>query len=123
MKRDIIELLHGLGWILEADLAHLEQRLLLGLDTVQKRRVRELELVVLSSLESVVRLCLRNLLDEVFQVTAVTAELEAVEMEHIRNDVVEKPGIVRDNDCSDPVSISNACDVEKTYWMCNGQDR
>jgi hypothetical protein len=56
----------GRPWVLEANLAHLKQTLLLGLDTLKERRVRELELVVLGGFESVVGLGLGNLLDEGF---------------------------------------------------------
>ena len=51
---------------------HLEQTLFLGLNTFEERRMRELELVVLSGLESVVRLGLGNLSDEPLEVTAVS---------------------------------------------------
>jgi hypothetical protein len=61
---------------LKSNLAHLEQTLLLGLDTFKKRGVRELELVVLESLETVIGLGLGNLLNELLEVTAVSLELE-----------------------------------------------
>lgn len=60
LEGDVVELLYGLRGVLEANLAHLHQGLPLGLDTVEERRVRELELVVLSGLESIVGEGLRN---------------------------------------------------------------
>ena len=98
MERDVVQLLHGLRRVLEADLAHLEQGLLLGLDTVEERRVGELELVVLGRLEGVVRLGLGDGLDERLEVTAVAAELEAVEVENVGDGVVEEARVVRDDD-------------------------
>lgn len=83
---------------------HLEQTLLLGLDTLKERGVGELELVVLSGLESVVGLGLGNLLHELLKVTAVSAELEAVQVEDIGDGVVEEGRIVRDNDYKTHIS-------------------
>jgi hypothetical protein len=114
LQGDVVELLNGLSGILEANLApvydlanpssdimnqnlHLEQTLLLSLNTLKERWVRELELVVLRSLECVVRLGLRNLLNEFLKVTAVSAELEAVQVEHVSDGVVEEARVVRDD--------------------------
>src|SRR5438270_266923 len=47
LECDIVELLDRRSRILEANLAHLQQTLLLGLDTLKKRRIRKLELVVI----------------------------------------------------------------------------
>jgi hypothetical protein len=77
---------------------HLEQTLLLSLDTFEHRRVRKPELVVLGSLESVVRLGLGNLLHKVLKVTAVAANLEAVEVENISDSVIKEGTVVRDDD-------------------------
>jgi hypothetical protein len=77
---------------------HLEQTLFLRLDTLKERWVRELELVVLCSLKCVVRLGLGHLLDEFFKVTAVSAELEAVQVEDVGNGVVKEARVVRDDD-------------------------
>ena len=60
--------------------------------------MRELELVVLSGLESVVRLGLRNLSDEPLEVTAVSPELESVEVENVGDAVVEEGRVVGDDD-------------------------
>lgn len=77
---------------------HLEQTLLLGLDTFEERWVGELELVVLGSLERVVRLGLRDLLNELLEVTAISAQFEAVQVEYVGDSVVEETGVVRDDD-------------------------
>ena len=98
MESDVVELLDGLRGVLEADLAHLEERLLLGLDTLKERGVGELELVVLGGLESVVRASLGNSLHEGLKVTAVTLELEAVQVKDVGDGVVEETGVVRDDD-------------------------
>jgi hypothetical protein len=58
--------------------------------------VWELELVVLSSLKSVVRFRLNNDLDESLKVTAVSLDLEAVE--DIGDRVVEEARVVSDDD-------------------------
>jgi hypothetical protein len=44
LEVDVVELLDGGTGVLERNVAHLEERLLLGLDTVKKRRVGELDL-------------------------------------------------------------------------------
>ena len=98
LEGDVVELLDSLSGVLEADLAHLEQRLLLGLDTLEERGVRELELVVLLRLERVVRAGLRDSFHERLEVAAVTPELEAVEVEDVGDHVVQEAGIVRDDD-------------------------
>jgi hypothetical protein len=77
---------------------HLEQTLLLGLDTLKERGIRELELVVLSGLESVVGLGLGNLLHELLKVAAVSAELEAVQVEDVGDGVVKEARVVGDDD-------------------------
>lgn len=115
LKGDVVELLHVRRGVLESNLApasqiskmlrqlqliyvHLEERLLLRLDTVEQGRVGELELVVLERLETVVRLGLWDGLDERFEVTTVALELEAVNVDNIGDDVVEEARVVRDDD-------------------------
>jgi hypothetical protein len=98
LEGDVVQLLNVRGRVLEADLAHLHERLLLGLDTVEQRRVRELEGVVLGRVERVVRLGLGHRLDERLEVAAVATELEAVEVNNVRDDVVEEARVVRDDD-------------------------
>ncbi len=78
---------------------HLQQTLLLSLDTLKERWVGELELVVLGRLKSVVRLGLGNLGYELLEVSTISAELEAVQVENIRDRVVEETRVVRYNDC------------------------
>jgi hypothetical protein len=56
LEGDVVELLNRLAWVLEANFAHLQQALLLGLDTLKQGWVGELEPVVLESLKSVVGL-------------------------------------------------------------------
>jgi hypothetical protein len=106
LEGDVVELLDGLRRILETDLTHLQQTLFLGLDTLKERRVRELELVILSSLKSVVRLGLRDGLDELLEVTAVSPELEAVQVEDVGDGVVQEARIVRDDDGSASLEVS-----------------
>lgn len=77
---------------------HLQQRLLLGLDTIEQRWVGELELVVLGGLESVVGLGLRDLGHELLEVTTVAAKLEAVEVKDVGDSVVEEARVVRNDD-------------------------
>ncbi len=115
LKGDVVELLDIRCGVLEANLApsvtvnicmglpskinlHLHEGLLLGLDTLKERGVGELELVVLSGLERVVRLGLRHLLDELLKVTAIPAELEAVQVEYVGDGVVEETRVVRNDD-------------------------
>ena len=98
LEGDIVELLNCLGGVLEADLAHLEERLLLGLDTLEERWVREGELVVLSGLESVVGLGFWDGLDEGLKIATVTLDLEAVEVKDVGDGVVEEARVVRDDD-------------------------
>jgi hypothetical protein len=82
---------------------HLKQTLLLGLDTLKKRGIRELELVILGSLKSVVGLGLGNLLNELLEITTISAKLEAVKMEDVGDGVIEEAGIVRDDNCTEAV--------------------
>jgi hypothetical protein len=100
LECDVVELLNSLGGILEANFAHLQQTLLLGLDTLKQRGIGELELVVFQGLESIVRLGLRDNLHEAFEVAAVSPKLEAVEMENIGDDVIEEARVVGDDDGS-----------------------
>ena len=90
LESDVVELLNRLGGILEANFAHLQQTLLLGLDTLKQGRVRELELIILKGFKSIVGLGLRDDLHKVLEVAAVSPELEAVEVENIGDDVVEE---------------------------------
>ena len=85
---------------------HLEQTLLLGLDTLKERGIGKLELVVLSGLESVVGLGLGNLLHKLLEVTAVSAELEAVQVEDVGDGVVEECRVVRDDDYKAHISTA-----------------
>ena len=94
MESDVVELLDGGPGVLEADLAHLKEGFLLGLDTFKERRIGEFELVVLSGFKSVVRFSLRNCLNKGLEVTPVSSELEAVEVEDIGYGVVEEAGVV-----------------------------
>lgn len=74
LKGDIEELLDRLGGVLESNLSHLDKGLLLGLDSIKKRRVGELELVLIGSGEGVVRLGLGDHSDEVLKVSGLTVE-------------------------------------------------
>lgn len=94
LERDVVELLDGRGGVLESDVAHLHERLLLGLDTVEEGRVGELELVLLVDVELVVGLGLGNVLDEGLEVTWVPLNLEAVKVEDVGGDVVEEARVV-----------------------------
>lgn len=98
LERDVVQLLNGRGRVLERDVTHLHERLLLGLDTVEEGRVREREVVVLEGVELVVRLRLGDELDERVEVTRVTLDLELVQVEDVGTDVVEESRVVRDDD-------------------------
>ncbi|GFZ45382.1 LOW QUALITY PROTEIN: hypothetical protein JCM24511_03108 [Saitozyma sp. JCM 24511] len=98
LERDVVQLLDGRGRVLVRDVTHLEQGLLLGLDTVEKRRGRELELVVLGNVELEVGLGLGDVDDKVGQVARVALELEVVEVEDVGDGAVEEVRVVRDND-------------------------
>ena len=75
------------------------QRLLLGLDTGEKKGVvRELELIVLGRLERVVRASLRDGLHEGLEVAAVALELEAVQVENVGDGVIQESRIVLNDD-------------------------
>ena len=64
----------------------------------QERGVRELELVVLGRLKSVVGAGLRDLLHKRLEVALVATELEAVEVKNVGDGVVEEARVVRDDD-------------------------
>jgi hypothetical protein len=98
LESDVVELLNGLGGVLESNLAHLQQTLLLSLDTLKERWVGELEPVVLGGLECVIRLGLGDLLDEGLEVAFVSPDLEAIQVEDIGDGVVEEARVVGYND-------------------------
>lgn len=97
-KRDleghVVELLGGRGRVLESDVSHLHERLLLGLDTVEEGRVGELEEVVVGGRELVVGLGLGHVLDERLEVTGITLDLETVQVEDVSRNVVEEARVV-----------------------------
>ena len=82
------------GRVLESDVTHLHERLLLGLDTVEERRIRELEEVVVGGGEFVVRLGFGDVLDESFEISRISLDLESVQVENIGSDVVEESRVV-----------------------------
>jgi hypothetical protein len=94
LERDVVELLDGRGGVLESNVTHLHERLFLGLDSVEKGRVGELELVLLVDVELVVGLGLGDVLDEGLEVTRVPLNLEAVKVEDVGGDVVEEARVV-----------------------------
>lgn len=98
LESDVVKLLNGLRGVLESDLTHLQQRLLFGLNTIQQRWVGELEPVVFQSFETIVRLGLRNGLNEFLEVATISSELEAVQVEDISDGVVKETGVVGDDD-------------------------
>jgi hypothetical protein len=98
LECNVVELLHSLAWVLEANLAHLEERLFLRLDTLEEWWVREGKLVVLGGFEGVVRLGLWDGLDKGLEVATVALDLEAVEVKDVGDGVVEESRIVGDDD-------------------------
>lgn len=92
------------SWSIKFEDLHLEQTLLLGLNTLEERWVGKLEFVVLRSLKRIVRFGLGDLLNKLLKVTAVSAELEAVQVEYISDGVVEEARVVRDDDCNTQLS-------------------
>mmetsp|Transcript_5904 Transcript_5904/g.10834 ORF Transcript_5904/g.10834 Transcript_5904/m.10834 type:complete len:714 (+) Transcript_5904:2173-4314(+) len=69
--------------ISEPNTAHLQQRLGLGLDTLQETRIREPELQLGAGLQLIVLLGLRVQLDEGRQVTLVLLQLQSVEVDDV----------------------------------------
>jgi hypothetical protein len=98
LERDVVQLLLRRSRVLERNISHLHQCLLLGLDTVEEWRVGELELVVLGNIQLEVGSGLGNVTDKGFEVTGVSLELEVVQVESIGDGSVKEIGIVRDND-------------------------
>jgi len=116
LKSDVVELLDGLGRVLEPYFApakqdwyrllrtdrpghlHLQQTLLFRLDTLKEGWVRKLKLVVFSGLKSVIGFRLGHLFDEGFEVTPVPPDLEPVKVEDIGDGVVEEAGVVGHDD-------------------------
>lgn len=94
LEGDVVKLLNGGSRVLESDVTHLHERLLLGLDTIEERRVGEGEVVVLEGVELVVSLGLGNELDELVEVTGVSLDLELVQVKDIGTDVVEESRVV-----------------------------
>lgn len=94
LERDVVELGSGGSRVLESDVAHLHERLLLGLDSVEERRVGELEQVVLGGVELVVDLGLGDMLNEGLEVSGIPLDLEAVKVEDVGGDVVEESRVV-----------------------------
>lgn len=94
LERDVVKLLNGGSRVLESDVTHLHERLLLGLDTIEKGRVGEGEVVILERVELVVSLGLGNELDESVEVTGVPLDLELVQVENVGTDVVEESRVV-----------------------------
>mmetsp|Transcript_9766 Transcript_9766/g.16099 ORF Transcript_9766/g.16099 Transcript_9766/m.16099 type:complete len:648 (+) Transcript_9766:596-2539(+) len=84
----------------EGDVSHGHDGTTLGLDTIQRTRLGELE-GKLGSGQVVVSLGLRESLDELGKVTLVVVELEGVEVDNVGGDVVEELGVVGDNEGSD----------------------
>lgn len=76
----------------------LHQGLLLGLDTVQQRRVGELEEVIIGRGELIVSLGLGDVLDESLEVTGISLNLESVQVKNVGSDVVEESRIVGNDD-------------------------
>jgi hypothetical protein len=83
---------------LEPDSAHFQEALFFRLDSLEEGRIGKLEFVILSWLESIIGLRLRDLLDESFEIALVTSQLEAVQMKSVRNGVVQEGGVMRDDD-------------------------
>lgn len=73
-------------------------RLLLGLDTIEKRWVGQLELVFFSWVQLVVGLRLWHSLDESLEVTAVPLDLETVQVKNVSDGSVQEARVVRDDD-------------------------
>lgn len=94
LERDVVELGGRGGRVLESDVTHLHERLLLGLDSVEERRVGELEEVVVGGRELVVGPGLGDVLDERLEVSRVPLNLESVEVKNVGGDVVEESRVV-----------------------------
>eukprot|EP00128_Syssomonas_multiformis_P003089 Colp12_sorted_trinity150504_noHs@15450 len=84
----------------EADLGHLEDGLVLGLDTIEETRLGESELGG-GGLKLVVALSLRDLLDELGEVTLVALELAGLVVDDVGADVVKEARVVGDDQAGD----------------------
>ena len=116
--------------VLVASLTHLEERLPLGLDTLEHRRVRELELelVVCERLEPAMASCLGHSFNGSIEVTLVAPKLEPVEVQNVGDRVVEEARVVRDNIrcacrkagqvCLKPCNVD---DVQMVRWLVEEQ--
>jgi hypothetical protein len=80
LERDVVQLLLRRSRVLERNISHLHQCLLLGLDTIKERRVGELELVVLGNIQLEVGSGLGNVTDKGLEVTGISLELEVVQV-------------------------------------------
>lgn len=87
-------------WVLEGHVVDLDDRLLLGLDSLQETWLWESELLLGGS-KLVVRLGGWHLLDELGQVTLVLSELESLVVDDVLDDVVKETGVVGNDHGSD----------------------
>lgn len=83
--------------VLEGHVGDTDDGLGLGLDTLEVTGLGELELHVRST-KLVVRAGSRDLLDELAQTTTVALELEALVVDDVLDNVVQKAAVVRDHD-------------------------
>ena len=96
----------GVG-VLELALVHLQDGLILVLDSFQETRIWEVE-GHWRSAQLIVRLCFRNLLHERRQVSAIALELSALVVKDVTAYVVQKARVVGDDHGCD---VSQVCQV------------
>ena len=129
LKGNVVELLDRLSGILETNFTHLEQGLLLSLDTIEKRRIGELEPVVVSGFQGIVGLGFWDSLNEVLEIALVSLNLEAVDVQDISDGVVQETGIVGNDDgCAGSeggevaLQPSNVDDIEMVSGFVEQED-
>mmetsp|Transcript_14508 Transcript_14508/g.21671 ORF Transcript_14508/g.21671 Transcript_14508/m.21671 type:complete len:246 (+) Transcript_14508:988-1725(+) len=89
-----------IAWVSESTLGHLHECFTLGLDTLDRTRLGELELKLRLS-EGEVRTSTGLDLDELIEVTLVHMQLQVLNLHHVGTAVVKETRVVRHHDTSD----------------------
>ena len=97
LERNILDLRLRCAWILERHTVDADDCFGLRLHAFKEARLWELELHF-GSAKLVVRFRRWHSLDEFIEVTTVTLKLEALEVEHVLNNLVEELLVVRNDD-------------------------
>jgi len=122
LEGNVLDLRSWGTWVLEGHVGDTNDGLGLGLDTLEETWLWELELN-LRGTELVVGLGGWDTLDELGELTTVTLQLEALVVNNVLNNVVQKLGVVRDDDRSarrgDEVVLepSDVLDIHVVGWL------